>query len=43
MTHSEAAQRIQELSQQLNYHNQLYYQESRTEITDYEFDQLLGS
>lgn len=41
MTHSEAAQRIQELSQQLNYHNQLYYQESRTEITDYEFDQLL--
>ncbi len=41
MTHSEAAHRIQELSQQLNYHNQLYYQESRTEITDYEFDQLL--
>ncbi|MCM0041185.1 MAG: NAD-dependent DNA ligase LigA [Algoriphagus sp.] len=41
MTHSEAAHRIQELTQQLNYHNQLYYQESRTEITDYEFDQLL--
>ncbi|MFM2250814.1 MAG: hypothetical protein RLZZ358_1741 [Bacteroidota bacterium] len=41
MTHSEAAQRIQELSQQLNYHNQLYYQESRTEISDYDFDQLL--
>ncbi len=41
MTHSEAAHRIQELSQQLNYHNQLYYQESRTEISDYDFDQLL--
>uniref|UniRef100_UPI0040487098 NAD-dependent DNA ligase LigA n=1 Tax=Algoriphagus sp. TaxID=1872435 RepID=UPI0040487098 len=41
MTHAEAAQRIQELTQQLNYHNQLYYQESRVEITDYNFDQLL--
>ena len=41
MTHSEAEHRIQELSQQLNYHNQLYYQESRTEISDYDFDQLL--
>lgn len=42
MTHAEAALRIQELSQQLNYHNQLYYQESRAEITDYAFDQLLA-
>ena len=41
MTHAEAATRIQELTQQLNYHNQLYYQESRVEITDYDFDQLL--
>lgn len=41
MTQTEAAHRIQELSQQLNYHNQLYYQESRTEISDYDFDQLL--
>ena len=41
MTNSEAEHRIQELSQQLNYHNQLYYQESRTEISDYDFDQLL--
>jgi len=41
MTHAEAALRIQELTQQLNYHNQLYYQESRIEITDYDFDQLL--
>lgn len=42
MTHAEAAHRTQELSQQLNYHNQLYYQESRAEITDYAFDQLLA-
>ncbi|MDA0313986.1 MAG: NAD-dependent DNA ligase LigA [Bacteroidetes bacterium] len=42
MTHAEAAHRIQELTQQLDYHNQLYYQESCTEISDYEFDQLLG-
>ena len=41
MIHAEAAHRIQELSQQLNHHNQLYYQESRTEISDYDFDQLL--
>jgi DNA ligase (NAD+) len=41
MTHAEAVTRIQELTQQLNYHNRLYYQESRTEISDYDFDQLL--
>ncbi|TDQ18253.1 DNA ligase (NAD+) [Algoriphagus boseongensis] len=41
MTHAEAAHRIAQLSKEINYHNQLYYQESRTEISDYEFDQLL--
>jgi DNA ligase (NAD+) len=41
MNHQEAAKRIAELSQQINYHNHLYYQESRIEISDYEFDQLL--
>lgn len=41
MNHQEAAKRIAELSQQINYHNHLYYQESRVEISDYEFDQLL--
>lgn len=41
MTHSEAAARIAQLSKEINHHNQLYYQESRIEISDYEFDQLL--
>ena len=41
MTAGEAKIRIQELSDQVNYHNQLYYQESRSEISDYAFDHLL--
>lgn len=41
MTHSEAAARITQLSKEINHHNQLYYQESRIEISDFEFDQLL--
>jgi DNA ligase (NAD+) len=41
MTHSEAAARIAQLSKEIDFHNQLYYQESRTEISDFEFDQLL--
>jgi DNA ligase (NAD+) len=41
MTAEEAKIRIQELSDQVNYHNQLYYQESRSEISDYAFDRLL--
>lgn len=43
MTHSEAAAaaRIAQLSKEIDHHNQLYYQESRTEISDFEFDQLL--
>src|SRR5262245_54204927 len=35
------AQRIEELRQQINYHNHLYYVEARTEISDREFDRLL--
>ncbi|GMQ30931.1 NAD-dependent DNA ligase LigA [Algoriphagus confluentis] len=42
MTHAEAALRIAQLAQEINHHNHLYYQESRIEITDYEFDQLLA-
>lgn len=34
-------QRIAELRQQIHYHNQLYYNEARTEISDFEFDKLL--
>lgn len=41
MTHAEAALRIAQLTKEINHHNQLYYQESRIEISDYEFDQLL--
>lgn len=41
MTHAEAFLRIAQLTKEINHHNQLYYQESRTEISDYEFDQLL--
>ncbi|UCS93136.1 NAD-dependent DNA ligase LigA [Echinicola marina] len=39
---SEAKKRIAELTTAINHHNQLYYQEDRTEISDYEFDQLLN-
>lgn len=33
---------IEQLIQQINYHNDLYYQQNRSEISDYEFDQLLS-
>ena len=35
------AERIVELSDLLNYYNHRYYQESVSEISDYEFDKLL--
>jgi DNA ligase (NAD+) len=41
MTTSEAKKKIQELTDQANYHNDLYYQKNKTEISDFEFDQLL--
>ncbi|WP_194975387.1 NAD-dependent DNA ligase LigA [Aquiflexum lacus] len=41
MTPIEAQVRIAELSKLINYHNYLYYQEDRTEISDFEFDKLL--
>ncbi|MBN7810958.1 NAD-dependent DNA ligase LigA [Algoriphagus sp. H41] len=41
MTHAEASARIAQLSEQINRYNHLYYQESTSEISDYEFDQLL--
>lgn len=43
MTREEAKKKIDELTRQINYHNELYYQQSRTEISDYEFDQLMTS
>ncbi|MEM7107879.1 MAG: NAD-dependent DNA ligase LigA [Bacteroidota bacterium] len=41
MTQQEAKAKIAELSEQVNYHNDLYYQQDRNEISDFEFDQLL--
>ena len=42
MTPREAQKEIQELISKINYHNDLYYQKHRSEITDLEFDQLLS-
>lgn len=41
MTEEQALKEIKKLSEKINHHNHLYYQEDRTEISDYEFDQLL--
>ncbi len=41
MTPEKAKKEIQQLSEKINYHNHLYYQENRPEISDYEFDQML--
>lgn len=41
MTPEQALIKIQELSRQINYHNDLYYQQDRSEISDFEFDKLL--
>lgn len=41
MTADEARKKIADLTDKINYHNELYYQKHKTEISDYEFDQLL--
>lgn len=41
MTEKEASKLIDQLTDQINHHNDLYYQKSKTEISDFEFDQLL--
>lgn len=41
MTKEEAHIEIEALSQKINHYNHLYYQESKSEVSDYEFDQLL--
>jgi DNA ligase (NAD+) len=41
MNPKEAEKRIAQLSQEINHHNNLYYQESNPEISDFEFDKLL--
>jgi DNA ligase (NAD+) len=41
MTQAQAEKEIQSLTEKINHHNYLYYQKNKTEISDYEFDQLL--
>lgn len=42
MTAEQAKSEIQRLTAAINYHSELYYQKSTSEITDFEFDQLLN-
>jgi DNA ligase (NAD+) len=41
MTLQEAKKEIEQLTEKINYHNDLYYQQNRTQISDLEFDQML--
>lgn len=41
MDSKHAEKEIQQLKDKINYHNELYYQKHTTEISDFEFDQLL--
>lgn len=41
MTEKEASKLVDKLTEQINYHNDLYYQKSKTEISDFDFDRLL--
>jgi len=41
MTPEQAKKEIHALSEKINYHNHLYYQKNKSEITDYDFDQML--
>ena len=41
MTLEQAKKEILGLTDQINYYNDLYYQESVSEISDFDFDQLL--
>lgn len=42
MSSAEAKKKVAELTEKINYHNDLYYQKNKTEISDFEFDQLLA-
>ena len=41
MSPTDAQLRIQELTELVNHHNHLYYNQNKSEISDFEFDQLL--
>jgi DNA ligase (NAD+) len=42
MTTDQAKKEIEQLTNLINHHNELYYQNNRTEISDFEFDNLLA-
>lgn len=42
MTPEQAKKEIDTLADQINYHNDLYYQKNKSEISDYDFDKLLA-
>jgi DNA ligase (NAD+) len=42
MTTDQAKKEIEQLTNSINYHNELYYQNNKTEISDFEFDNLLA-
>lgn len=42
MTPEQAKKEIEQLTKRIDHHNELYYQQSRTEISDQEFDSLLA-
>lgn len=42
MTAKEAKKEVDRLTELINHHNELYYQKHTSEISDYEFDQLLN-
>src|SRR3989337_1866158 len=41
MTPEQAKKEIADLTEKINYHNNLYYQKNKTEISDLEFDTLM--
>ncbi len=43
MSSEEAKKKIESLTDKINYHNELYYQKNKSEISDFDFDELLES
>ncbi|MBX2966431.1 MAG: NAD-dependent DNA ligase LigA [Cyclobacteriaceae bacterium] len=43
MTPEQARKEIEKLTNEINYHNDLYYQKHKSKISDFEFDQLLDT
>src|SRR5690606_30842550 len=41
MSHEQARQEIERLTEEINYHNDLYYQKNTSEISDEAFDKLM--